>query len=239
MNSTTYLIRRIPPCLALALSASFALAQAAKPTPTTAKSATSSQPRNAVPINRNLVVLDAAHGGSETGAKFGDQTLEKDVTLALAARLRPALAAAGFTVVSTREAELANPLSTDQRAELANRQHAAACLILHATPIGSGVHLYISSLPQTPPPVDLDPDTRPPFEPIPWDSAQAAYAAQSLHLQAQLFSALTAGGLAARRGRGPVRPLDNLLCPAVVVEIAPLGAPGSGSPVTDAAYQQR
>ena len=95
---------------------------------------------------RTLVVLDPAHGGPDPGAKLGEQGLEKDVTLALAAKLRPALTAAGFSVVSTRDADLANALTTDQRAEMANRPRALACLVLHATGAGSGVHVYASPL---------------------------------------------------------------------------------------------
>ena len=37
------------------------------------------------------------------------------VTLAVAAKLRAALASAGFTVVSTREADNPDPIATDQR----------------------------------------------------------------------------------------------------------------------------
>ena len=38
----------------------------------------------------------------------------------------------------------------------------------------------------------------------------------------------------------PLRPLDNLMCPAIAIELAPLPAPGVGAPpVTDAAYQQQ
>ena len=52
-------------------------------------------------------MLDAAHGGVDSGSRIGDSTLEKDVTLALAFRLRSLLAARGFTVVMTRENDAA------------------------------------------------------------------------------------------------------------------------------------
>jgi len=179
-------------------------------------------------------VLDPAHGGPDLGATLGDRVFEKDVNLAFAARLRTALNAAGFAVVLTRDADPADPLPTDQRAELANRAHAVACLVLHATATGSGVHVYTSTLPLPP---DLDTGEQSTFVPTPWDSAQAAYVRQSRSLAGNLSAALTASGLPAITGNAPLRPLDNLTCPAVAIELAPLQS--AGTPVTDATYQQR
>ena len=198
-------------------------------------------------MNKNVVVLDPAHGGPDAGAKLGDRLLEKDVTLALAARLRAALAAAGFTVISTREADSLNPLTNDQRAEIANRAHPLACLVIHATGTGSGVHLYVSALdPKDPPDAGTEADAadRPAFEPTPWETAQAASVRQSLRLESDLSAALGAANLPVISGRASVRPLDSLMCPAVAVEVAPLAVAGGGTapipiPMTDPGYQQR
>ncbi len=187
-------------------------------------------------MNHNLVVLDPAHGGTDPGSTVGDHVLEKDVTLAVAARLRVALTAAGFTVVSTRDADGPDPLPSDQRAEIANRAHAVACVVLHATAIGSGVHVYTSMLPPSAPEGDASSG----FVPVPWDMAQAPSVDQRLHLASDLRAELGAESLPVMVGRAPVRPLDNMMCPAVAIEIAPLGAAGSTpTPVTDADYQQR
>jgi N-acetylmuramoyl-L-alanine amidase len=183
---------------------------------------------------RNLVVLDPAHGGPDLGATLGDRVFEKDVTLAFAARLRTALTAAGFTVVLTRDADPADPAPSDDRAEIANRAHATACVVLHATATGSGVHIYTSTL--TPPLEDTASEDSA-FIPTPWDSAQAAYVRQSRRLAANLSSALAGSSLPAIAGQAPLRPLDNLTCPAVAIELAPLQS--AGTPVTDAAYQLR
>lgn len=188
---------------------------------------------------RNVVVLDPAHGASDTGAKLGDQTVEKDVALALGSKLRGPLSAAGFTVVLTRDSDPENPIPADQRAELANRQRALACLTLHATGAGSGVHIYASPL-QPPPAVTYDPDIRPPFQPLRWDQAQADSVRQSLKLQDHLSAALSGARLPALRGRASVPPLDNLTCPALAIELAPLGAAGDDrTPASDNGYQQR
>jgi N-acetylmuramoyl-L-alanine amidase len=198
------------------------------------------QPPAASTMNHNLVVLDPAHGGTDTGGTVGDHVFEKDVTLALAVRLRAALTAAGFTVISTRDADGPDPLPSDQRAEIANRAHAVACIVLHATAIGSGVHVYTSTLQPSAPEQDADGGSSSGFVPIPWEMTQARSMDQSLHLASDLSAALGAENLPVMVGRAPVRPLDNLMCPAVAIEMAPLrGADGAATPVTDPNYQQR
>ena len=143
-------------------------------------------------MNRNLVVLDPAHGGQDAGATLGDRVLEKDVTLAIAARLRTMLTAAGFTVISTREADSPTPPTYDQRAEMANHAHALVCIVLHATASGPGVHLYTSAL--QPPEDDAEQsdsfDYPHRFVPVPWEMAQAASVSQSLRLASDLSAAL-------------------------------------------------
>jgi N-acetylmuramoyl-L-alanine amidase len=180
-------------------------------------------------FNRSVIVLDPAHGGNDIGARISDRVVEKDVTLALAIRLRSLLTARGFTVVLTRDTDAA--LTTDQRAELANRAHAVACLVLHATASGTGVHLGVSS---------LNPIlTTQASAPIPWDDAQATYLPQSQHLATGIGAALTRSTVPLVTERAALRPLDNLLCPAVSVELAPLVNPGSDpTPITDPDYQQ-
>jgi N-acetylmuramoyl-L-alanine amidase len=193
-------------------------------------------------MNLNLVVLDPAHGGPDAGATLGDKIYEKDVTLSIAARMRTALTAAGFTVVSTREADPATALTGDQRADIANRAHALACIVIHATASGSGVHLYTSALqpPQEDSSSNVPLTPRAAFVPVPWEMAQAASVSQSLRLAGELSAALGKVNLPAVAGREPVRPLDNLECPAVAIELAPLAVAGSDAiPVTDADYQQR
>lgn len=225
--------------LAVAVAAAFTLR--AQPQGQTLNP-TQALPPAASEMNRNLVVLDPAHGGQDVGATLGDKILEKDVTLAIVARLRAAMTAAGFTVVATRDADSATPLTSDQRAEIANRAHALACLVIHATASGSGVHLYTSAL--QPPDADEgagSPSTSPTaFVPVPWDMAQAGSVSQSLRLVSDLSAALGKANLPVVAGREPVRPLDNMECPAVAIELAPLPAAGSvPTPVTDGNYQQR
>src|ERR1700761_3624467 len=49
-----------------------------------------------------LIILDAAHGGADTGAHLAEHLDEKDLVLMLAIRLRSMLSARGVPVVTTR-----------------------------------------------------------------------------------------------------------------------------------------
>lgn len=184
------------------------------------------------PLPRTVILLDPAHGGPDTGAHLPNNVLEKDINLAFATRLRALLAGSGFTIISTRDADPAITFTTDQRAEIGNHAHPSACLILHATSSGSGVHIITSSLA---PPGDAE-DTR---APIPWNTAQTASLPQSLSLANEIGLSLQRAKLPVILSRASVRPLDNLTCPAIAIEIAPLVSPDyNRTLVTDAAYQQ-
>lgn len=179
------------------------------------------------PAARFVVVLDAAHGGDDGGARLGDQQ-EKAYTLALSVRLRSLLEARGFAVVTTRESD-ANE-DADRRAEIANHAGAQACLSLHAAETGSGAHLFVSSLPPTEA-----------VRFLPWKTAQAAWMTRSLALAGVLNSALTHAGMTVTLGRTALPAIDSMTCPAVAVEISPdrsSGAPGPAS-LDDSDYQIR
>jgi N-acetylmuramoyl-L-alanine amidase len=177
---------------------------------------------------RFLVVVDAAHGGSDIGARIGDGVLEKDITLGIAARLRSTLHARGIDVVTTRTGDVNLPAVN--RAETANHAQGAACLTIHATATGSGVHLYTSSLTPTA-------NTR--F--MPWQTAQSAYVTQSLKLESEIDSALAHAEIPVSLGRASVAPMDSMTCAEVAVEMAPLvgGHVTGAKPVTDVSYQKQ
>jgi N-acetylmuramoyl-L-alanine amidase len=181
------------------------------------------------PPPHNLILIDPAHGGSETGALLSQHLAEKDVTLALAARLRSTLQSHGFNVLTTRDSDAA--LTTLQRAEMANHAAPIACLILHATAAGNGVHVFTSA---------LAPVARRGAV-LPWSTAQAAFAQQSADLALQIHTALAHSHFPVIQLQTSLAPLDNLTCPAVAVEIAP--ALGEDASTTldpgNAGYQQQ
>jgi N-acetylmuramoyl-L-alanine amidase len=141
-------------------------------------------------------------------------------------RLRSTLAAHGIYVVTTRESDSAIPALN--RAETANHVGPAACITLHATTSGSGVHLFTSSLTQIP-------LTR--F--LPWDTAQGAYAEQSLRLSSEFDSALTHAEIPVTLGRTALQPLDSFTCPAVAIELSPLNLNGKVTALSNPEYQDR
>ncbi|HLI04461.1 MAG TPA: N-acetylmuramoyl-L-alanine amidase [Terracidiphilus sp.] len=198
---------------------------------------------------RYVVVLDAAHGGGDSGGTLtgssGQAEMEKDYTLAFSVRLRSLLAARGIGVVTTRESDAG--LDAMQRAQTANRAHAQACLTLHASMSGSGVHLFISSLQPAAQPARSDPDAAYlPLRLVPWRTAQATVLARSVALAGTLNSALLHAGLPVTLGRTELTTIDSMTCPAVAVEIAPeaarspdAGAGHGAEAIDDPGYEAR
>jgi N-acetylmuramoyl-L-alanine amidase len=183
------------------------------------------------PAPRYTVVLDAAHGGDDTGGHSGTWA-EKNTTLALSTRLRSLLAARGINVVATREAD--SVIDQVRRDELANHANAQACISLHASLSGKGVHLFTSS---------LAPASPARFQP--WSAAQAPFINRSLALAGIFNSALQHAGMTVTIGRTSLPVIDSMACPALAIEISPEAATASGSAITpldslnDADYQAR
>ena len=121
------------------------------------------------PAPRFVVVLDAAHGGDDTGAHLDSGQLEKTADLALSVRLRSLLAARG---ISGRHHARVRCLPRPRQARGARQpRQRGRCLSLHATESGSGVHLFASS---------LAPAQSTRF--LAWKTAQAAWITRSLAL---------------------------------------------------------
>ena len=211
----------------ISISATLTLA-AQVPAPAPAPQSVPTAPIPAPPPQppRFLVVLDAAHGGDDPGGRIGDQP-EKAFTLALSVRLRSLLGARGIQVITTRESDAT--LDPARRAEIANHSNAQACLSLHASTAGSGVHLFVSSLAPTQ-------STRLPA----WKTAQAAWVTRSLALAGVVNSALLHSGLTVTLGRTGLPAIDSMTCPAMAIEVAPDHSSGSNGPgLDDPDYQAR
>ena len=184
----------------LLIAVAFALPCASQTSP--------SQLPESAPTPHYLVVLDAAHGGDDTGSHLDSGQLEKSVNLTLSVRLRSLLAARGIQVITTRESD--SSVTLDQRAAIANRANAAVCLILHASESGTGVHVFVSSLPPAQPSHFMA-----------WKTAQAAWITRSLGLAGAVNSALTHAGFSVTLGRIPLPGIESMTCPALAVEVAP------------------
>ncbi len=205
---------------------------------------------------RFVVVVDAAHGGDDAGGSLSGpmnggegsagagRVAEKAVSLEMSVRLRSLLAARGVSVVTTREGNAS--LDGDARAQIANRAVAgsagSACLSLHASEAGAGVHIFVSSL-------AASPDAQARF--LAWKTAQSAYVSRSLRLASAINSALEHSALAPSSGEGNLEGLripvtlartglpgvDSMACPAVAIEVAPLR--GTDGAVVNEAGSQR
>jgi N-acetylmuramoyl-L-alanine amidase len=161
-----------------------------------------------VPPPRYTIVLDAAHGGDDLGGHLSSGQLEKSANLALGVRLRSLLAARGIQVVTTRESD--QSVDLNRRAEIANHADARACITLHTADTGSGVHLFVTSLPAAAP-----------ARFVAWKTAQAGWVTRSLALAGVLNSALLHAGMTVTLGRVPLSGIESMTCPAVAIELAP------------------
>jgi N-acetylmuramoyl-L-alanine amidase len=87
-------------------------------------------PLQPVAPTRKVVVIDAGHGGKDSGA-LGADNREKDLTLAAARALRDRLEKSGrYKVVLTRDTDVFVPL--EQRVQIARRANADLFISLHA-----------------------------------------------------------------------------------------------------------
>ena len=96
------------------------------------KGATPPAPRHghkrAVTKKSPLIVIDAGHGGRDNGASY-HRIREKDVTLALAKKLRKELRYRGYRVAMTRTTN--KYLSLTQRTDFANAKKASLFISIH------------------------------------------------------------------------------------------------------------
>jgi N-acetylmuramoyl-L-alanine amidase len=179
-------------------------AQAIAPSPSP-----SQPPRQSEEQTEFFVMIDPSHGGDDNGATLGGKLLEKDVTLALARELRKELELRGISARLLRDSD--SNLSLQRRAELTNQERAAVYIALHAGPPGSGVRVYLPLLPSTP---------KQEGRMLPWETAQGASLRKSGAVAQAVAHELTRTGLPVASLAAPLRPLNNLVPPAIAVEWA-------------------
>jgi len=203
------------------------IAQSSTPAmPSAAGSASQPTPPAPAPTEKPLlIVIDAAHGGSDAGALLTPTAVEKEITLNVARRLRQELNARGIQVQMVRDADVS--LSADQRATIANIADPALYISLHASSLGSGMRFFTAMLPS-------GGDNNGPF--LDWDTAQSLALERSKAIQAQLMSAVQQTRFPARALVAPLRPLNNIKAPAIAIEISP--TTGDAAQVASTGYQQ-
>jgi N-acetylmuramoyl-L-alanine amidase len=187
------------------------------------------------------IVLDPGHGGTDTGAKSTKGTLEKDVALTVARRVKTIIESRlGARVLLTREDD--RLLGADERASLANNNKADLFLSLHlASSVvkrNAGVSVFV--LDPAAPAADRTtlggepPASMPVFgggtrevDVIPWNRAQARHVEDSTQFATLLAARLQAVVPMHPRGVQPaaLRVLVGANMTAVLVELGYLSSP--------------
>ena len=221
-NGKTITVTAAPEAVTAALPAA---SPVPPPTASPAPNPTGTAPTATV-VSRPMAVVDAAHGGGERGSALSDGLAEKDVTLGFARLLRHELETRGFSVFMLRDGDV--NLTVDQRANAANAAKAAIYITLHASSNGNGARVYTALMP-------VADDAKGMFHA--WNAAQAPMLPLSQNVAALITSSLQKKQFSSHEGAASLRPLNNLLIPAVAVELAP--GPNGLSDLASANYQQK
>jgi N-acetylmuramoyl-L-alanine amidase len=163
----------------------------------------------ASPTPTFLVVIDAAHGGNDMGARITPNLLEKDITLFLARKVRQELQTRHIATEMLRDAD--NDLGLDQRAMMTNLARPAIFISLHAEP-ASVLRIYAPALP-SPPAGTID---RAGF--LPWQSAQSAFSGDSASLAAAVADAMAKRKLSSHVSSAFLQPLHSIAAAAIAIE---------------------
>jgi N-acetylmuramoyl-L-alanine amidase len=181
------------------------------------------------------IVVDAGHGGDDTGARGAGGTLEKNVTMSVARRLEAALESRlGVRVILTRDGD--RNVDLDERAAVANNNKADLFISLHANASVrdsmSGAEIFYLSLQDygeegqraahETEPVPVFGGGMRDIEVPPWEMAQARYIDRSAVLAAAAEGALRERVAMSPRAlqQAPLRVLVGANMPAILVEMA-------------------
>ena len=207
----------------------------------------------APPRTIRAIAIDPGHGGDDTGTRGPDGTLEKDITLAVARRLRNRIESQlGLRVVLIRNAD--TTVALDERAAIANNNRADLFISLHANAsvreTATGAEVFYLSLAEydeaareasgfsgQPVPV-VGGGTRT-IDIVPWDLAQLAYVDQSARWAWTVADELSLRVPMSPRGlqQAPFRVLVGANMPAVLVEMGFLSNPDQETQLTSTRFQ--
>ena len=157
-----------------------------------------------------VVAIDPAHGGNDPGVKFSDKLLEKNVSLAIAEKLRAEFNNRGISTIMLRNGD--DDVNPDDRAETANAARVSFYIAIHAGQMGTGVRVY------TPLPNSAAP-THSLFKP--WDQVQVDHGDNSNQFATGVASQLADKKIPVRQLSGNVAPLAHVGAAAVSIEVAP------------------
>jgi N-acetylmuramoyl-L-alanine amidase len=203
-----------------------------------------------------VIVVDAGHGGSETGAKGPTGLLEKDVTLDMAKRIKAGLLKRlGVHVILTRDTD--RQVGLDDRTAVANHERADLFLSIHvnASPANRarGAETYFLSYQATDDEARAaaalenntlgveNPKTDTALGMVLWDLAQSQYLADSSRLAEGIQRNLNDLLRIESRGvkQAPFKVLMGATMPAVLVEIGFITNPEEEERLKQDSYRDR
>ena len=184
------------------------------------------------------IAIDPGHGGDDEGVKSADGAKEKDLTLAIARRVKVVIEARlGLRVLLTRDDDRSVPI--DERTSVANNNKADLFISLHANgsmrPATAGAAIYVAAFDKDAAQASAGGGERVPtfgggsreVELVPWDLAQTRHLDQSAAFADLLEQAFHDRVTLAPRpiDRAPLRVLESANMPAVLVEMGYLTNP--------------
>ena len=199
------------------------------------------------------IAIDPGHGGDDAGTRGPDGSLEKDVTLDIARRLRNLIESQlGLRVVLTRTSDTTVPL--DERAAIANNNRADLFISLHTNAsvreTATGAEVFYLSL------AEYDEEAREasvfPGEPVPvvgggsrvldivpWELAQLRHVDESAQWADTVADELSLRIPMSPRGlqQAPFRVLVGANMPAVLVELGFLSNADQEQQLTSTTFQ--
>jgi N-acetylmuramoyl-L-alanine amidase len=202
------------------------------------------------------VVIDPGHGGENVGAQGSGGTLEKDVALSIARKLRADLVSArGLQVFLTRDRDA--EVGLDERTAIANNYKADLFVSIHANASrargAKGSEVYFLSYQASDDESRWVAQSEGAAEPIAhapagsdlalilWDMAQAEHLEESSALASRIQEELAV--VTGSEGRGvkqaPFRVLVGATMPAVLVEVAFISNPDEEKLLASDDYQAK
>ena len=196
------------------------------------------------------IAIDAGHGGDDAGVKGPGGGSEKNLTLAVARRLKSGIEARlGVRVLLTRDDDRNVPI--DDRIAIANNSKADLFLSLHAnatlrgTPAGADI--YVASFDEGARKATLAPERLPALsggtrdiELVEWDVAQLRYIDASTRMAGYLrdeFHGRVALDEHQPSPTAPLRVLESANMPAVLIEMGYLSNPEQETQMAGAEFQ--
>jgi N-acetylmuramoyl-L-alanine amidase len=178
------------------------------------------------------IAIDPGHGGDDEGVRSAEGLKEKDLTLAIARRVRGVIEARlGLRVLLTRDDD--RSVAVDERASVANNNKADLFVSLHANgsmrKTASGAAIYVAAFDREAAQASAGGGERVPtfgggsreIELVPWNLAQTRHLDQSSAFAGLLQQALHDHVPMSARPleRAPLRVLESANMPAILVEL--------------------